>query len=275
MIAIGVQTTALRGRSWKRVHKKTCVCCHRPFETTHGNQRTCSQSCGSRWARMKGDRAIGRFLCRYCGQWYIPKTKARTTFCSRDCSFAWMHARKEFRRRLDEGRPPKEPQSCKICGEPLMGQARRACSKACRKEMGRRRAQETYTPAKPRPIECEVCGKTFKVKGGRKYCKPCRKIVDRLWKATQKTKRRARIAAVLIETFDNREVLERDGWRCQICGRKLRKAAKYPHPQAATVDHIIPLALGGEHSLRNVQCACRQCNGVKSATVGGSQLRMF
>lgn len=275
MIAVGEVKTAKRGGLWKRVHQKTCVCCHRPFETTHKVQVACSQSCGSRFARMKGQTGIGRFLCRYCGKWYVPKTNTRTTFCSRDCSFAWMHDKKRFRQQLNGHARLREPRACDICGVELTGRAKRFCSKACRKEAARLDAKRAWKPVEPRPIKCVVCEKTFHAKHNRKYCKPCRRMVNRLRKATGKTRRRARIADALIESFNNHEVMQRDGWRCQICGRKILKSKQAPHPRSATIDHIIPLSLGGEHSLRNVQAACRLCNSLKSATVGPSQLRLF
>jgi 5-methylcytosine-specific restriction endonuclease McrA len=44
-------------------------------------------------------------------------------------------------------------------------------------------------------------------------------------------------------------VLEAAGWRCQICGA-----------QAATADHVLPLALGGSHDVSNLRPLCRRCN---------------
>ena len=33
----------------------------------------------------------------------------------------------------------------------------------------------------------------------------------------------------------------------------------------ATMDHVIPLALGGEDSVSNLQLACKVCNGAKDS----------
>ena len=56
------------------------------------------------------------------------------------------------------------------------------------------------------------------------------------------------------------EVFARDGWRCQLCGKKvdMRKAA--PHPLSPTVDHIVAVSDGGAHTMVNVQCAHFGCN---------------
>ncbi|QHD68213.1 hypothetical protein GS397_14950 [Sphingobium yanoikuyae] len=56
-------------------------------------------------------------------------------------------------------------------------------------------------------------------------------------------------------------VLERDGWRCHICGghapRELRGTFAAEAPE---VDHIIPMSRGGRHIESNVACAHRRCN---------------
>jgi 5-methylcytosine-specific restriction endonuclease McrA len=68
------------------------------------------------------------------------------------------------------------------------------------------------------------------------------------------------------------EVFKRDGYRCQLCGIKTR--GMVPNPKAPTVDHIVPLAHGGDHSFLNVQCACFACNSRKGASAANDQLRL-
>lgn len=46
------------------------------------------------------------------------------------------------------------------------------------------------------------------------------------------------------------EKLRKQDFRCVYCGRKV----------FLTVDHIIPLSLGGKHNIRNMQGVCRDCN---------------
>ena len=59
---------------------------------------------------------------------------------------------------------------------------------------------------------------------------------------------------------------ERDGWRCGICGKRIRDRKQ------ASPDHIVPLSKGGEHSLENLQITHRQCNLAKGNRGGGEQL---
>lgn len=55
---------------------------------------------------------------------------------------------------------------------------------------------------------------------------------------------------------DYREVINRGGWMQKVCG-----------PTYPTLDHIIPLAKGGDHASDNVALACMSCNRIKSAKV--------
>ena len=79
-----------------------------------------------------------------------------------------------------------------------------------------------------------------------------------------------------IEGFDLNIVLERDGYRCQHCSKKTRPDYKTNHSLYPNVDHIIPLSKGGDHTRKNTQCLCRQCNLEKNNLENnGDQLRMF
>lgn len=54
------------------------------------------------------------------------------------------------------------------------------------------------------------------------------------------------------------EVFRRDGYRCQICGRTQAEGAKL------VVDHIVPVARGGQSTMDNLQTLCFECNAGKS-----------
>jgi len=52
---------------------------------------------------------------------------------------------------------------------------------------------------------------------------------------------------------------------CGICGRPVDHSLKYPHPMAASVDHIIPIARGGHPSdISNLQLTHWTCNRQKA-----------
>ncbi|MGQ4646853.1 HNH endonuclease [Lyngbya aestuarii] len=51
-------------------------------------------------------------------------------------------------------------------------------------------------------------------------------------------------------------VFERDNYQCRSCGKTAQKTK-------LTIDHIIPLALGGQNDLSNLQTLCHSCNQQK------------
>ena len=88
-------------------------------------------------------------------------------------------------------------------------------------------------------------------------------------------KRKALRFRIKYEVFNDKEVFERDGYRCQHCGKKTRSEFKPNHPLYPNLDHILPLSKGGEHSRLNAQCLCFHCNLVKYNNESNEQIRMF
>lgn len=71
-----------------------------------------------------------------------------------------------------------------------------------------------------------------------------------------------------------REVIERDGRTCQLCGRPVvRRTQRRGRVQHAdnllTLDHLVPISRGGDSSAENLRVCCRRCNMKRSA---GGQL---
>lgn len=52
---------------------------------------------------------------------------------------------------------------------------------------------------------------------------------------------------------------------CGICSLPLDRGLRWPHPQSKSIDHIVPLALGGTHQAVNLQWAHLRCNVSKGA----------
>ena len=68
-------------------------------------------------------------------------------------------------------------------------------------------------------------------------------------------------------TLSKREILRRDEFMCQYCGRKMRHL---------TIDHVIPRHKGGPHTWQNLVAACSACNrrkGGKSPSEANMLLR--
>lgn len=79
--------------------------------------------------------------------------------------------------------------------------------------------------------------------------------------------RRVRLEDATTERFDPREVYDRDGWICGICGRPIDRELAWPDPGSVSLDHVLPLAAGGEHSRANTQAAHWICNVRKGARI--------
>lgn len=60
-------------------------------------------------------------------------------------------------------------------------------------------------------------------------------------------------------------LVARDGWGCAYCGVGL---VLQPHQPAATVDHVMPKARGGNgRALTNMVLACQRCNSTKGQSL--------
>jgi len=69
-------------------------------------------------------------------------------------------------------------------------------------------------------------------------------------------KRRAFLKNVMVEDINPEEIYIRDRGICGICGLFVER-------KVVTLDHIIPLSLGGSHTATNLQIAHRSCNSRK------------
>jgi predicted nucleic acid-binding Zn ribbon protein len=196
-----------------------------------------------------------------------------------------------WRERKTKGRPvvpnpikEKAYRICIVCGSTYEVKGKSlVCSVKCRNidSMNKYRAnrdvilsklREEYEPKPKTERICAQCGNLFMGHDKDVYCSDtCRQRV----KQGRKAKRRAEKLGVHYEPVSPLKVFKRDGWRCQLCGKKLNpKHRGTIRDDAPELDHIIPWAQGGEHSYRNTQCACRKCNQGKGARELG-QLRLF
>ena len=116
--------------------------------------------------------------------------------------------------------------------------------------------------------QCRECGKLFSPKIGDSRRVFCSKICAGKHKARSNgggLKRKARKYNVPYEFINKQKVFERDGWRCQICGKATpQKNCGTRYANAPELDHRIPIANGGPHLYSNVQCSCHACNREKS-----------
>jgi hypothetical protein len=65
-----------------------------------------------------------------------------------------------------------------------------------------------------------------------------------------------------------RFILERDGWRCQYCGKQVDW-------RSSQIDHLLPYYHEGRTLLHNLVTACRECNQLKQAGVFTKETYLF
>lgn len=254
-----------------RLVQKQCRICGKMFQPKSSAHQYCGELCAKIGGkRSRQERAGDRnwFTCLYCGEPYKAKNKNRDKFCCREHYFLWLQQNPVQGCQL----PPSPTPTCEICGSPAKSKTAKICgSEQCKREryvlLAESRSQRDRSP---RP--CKECGQVFTPEYGNKrrhFCngKCLAKHVGRIGKAA----RRARIRnAQTVESVNPFMVFKRDGWRCKLCGCKAPKRLRgTADDRAPELDHVVPLALGGEHSYANTQCLCRKCNQAKGATVAG------
>src|SRR5271157_5816509 len=57
--------------------------------------------------------------------------------------------------------------------------------------------------------------------------------------------------------FTRKNVITRDDYGCQYCGKKVSKAE-------VTIDHVLPLSRGGQSTFQNCVVCCMRCNNTKA-----------
>lgn len=160
------------------------------------------------------------------------------------CSYVCMrHA--EYLRLREKTRPQREASKAE--------QERKRLERIAEQE--RRKAERWHA--------CPVCGCMTDRK---KYCSDaCKK---RARNSTKDAMRRAKVAAAMVDKDITLEAVWRNGLGvCYICGcltdwndKREENGTIICGDRYPSIDHIVPLAKGGEHSWNNCALACRRCN---------------
>lgn len=147
------------------------------------------------------------------------------------------------------------------------GRGRKFCSNSC-ESYGRGRASLSTDISFG---VCRLCGKTYcrEARHDNGFCSSS--CNTRHTRKQRKAERRAHHQAG--ESFTLREIAERDGWRCHLCGGKVPDRKYAARDNDPTLDHLVPVSAGGEHTRVNVALAHNRCNWERS-NEGAAQLRL-
>ena len=124
---------------------------------------------------------------------------------------------------------------------------------------------------------CPCCQKHHIAKTSKSMCVECAKakkkerisVYRKVRKAryNDKTFRaRCRKYGGRYEPINRIKVYEKDKYKCYLCKCKVVVSETY-QPNQASLDHIVPLSLGGSHTYDNVKTCCVECNGKRSNNI--------
>ena len=164
--------------------------------------------------------------------------------------------------------PPTE-RVCDGCQTVIVVTARRAaesvvfCSRVCKdaaKNAARAAALEQSKPDR----SCVHCGvvmpKTMRVDA--RFCSEvCNSAAHRLKRG------QGRVGPGRRREIERAYIIARDSGRCHLCGQKCE-------PSEITLDHVVPLSLGGSHDESNLRVAHLSCNTSKGNRSRGEQLML-
>jgi 5-methylcytosine-specific restriction endonuclease McrA len=132
-----------------------------------------------------------------------------------------------------------------------------------------------YCRHRMRERTCEYCGEKFYRYGAprpgapMRFCTAkCRVDSTRMYddpRAGSKASTRARKLqhSLTWDGIEDWQIFQRDGWTCQVPGCELgpvRYDLAWPDPLSPSVDHIVPLSLGGTDTAPNKRAAHLTCN---------------
>lgn len=206
------------------------------------------------------------------------------------CYMHWQRVRRYGRTSLPD-RPPKRVRLCPVseCDRPVHAKG------YCKRHYIRwaRHGDPTYRIRGEVRNGCRICPRCRKDlplsaygSGGpgraARYCKPCTYAKAKAWAERnpdrarevaaswarrnpevyrrKSSERRALLRGSRSDEIDRLEVFDRDEWICGLCGGAIDRSATWPAAGFASIDHIVPLALGGAHVFENVQAAHLGCN---------------
>jgi 5-methylcytosine-specific restriction endonuclease McrA len=198
-------------------------------------------------------------VCLFCNEPLSQRDAGNPKrYCSKKHAGLYRHANK-----------PKVPftdRSCFYCSKIYSTNIKtsRFCSYNCRllSYKGQRKVKEALNPRRF-DFHCDRCNQIVETdtsvtrgKYGR-FCRPCA-LVRRRESYRVKTAKRQGVAKPARLSAD--ALIERDGNLCRLCNTEIDLALARNSRFGATIDHIVPLSLGGSDDIENMQLAHWICN---------------
>lgn len=264
--------------------QRKCLGCQNIIET--GRAKYCSGKCYNRvHLNIKRNRPVdyqkwtAQSHCAKCGL-TITDRGPQAAYCSKQCSLDTHHAN-EFEARkkriqkqnlfsIENVAPCLNPQCFNAA---IYAQHRGFCSSKCasywrlnKDWLGEGPSCRVYFYSCPdcqKPLISNYKSAYFKV------CECCQLIRKNAINARKNHKRRAAGPSVLSVN----QIAKRDGTHCHICRRKVDMKLSGISKYGPTIEHILPVSLGGTNDPANLALAHRHCNMLRS-NQGHSQMML-
>lgn len=117
-------------------------------------------------------------------------------------------------------------------------------------------------------LTCAQLRRNAEGRGVRKYATEAERAAAELERWQRKNRRRRALKrGARSEPYSLAEIAERDRFCCGICSSLVDMTLRAPDRWSATVDHVVPIVLGGDDLRSNVQLAHFGCNSRKGMKV--------
>lgn len=146
--------------------------------------------------------------------------------------------------------------ACAVCDQEFL--ARRATSSVCSVRCRTKSESVAHGPLPPKT--CPECGESFvTIYPVQRFCdRACsRRFRERPDNAPAGYNERR---SHQLSRGRRRAIFERDGWRCYLCSKAIDRSLVWPHPLSGSLDHVKPVAMGGEHDPGNLRATHFACN---------------
>jgi 5-methylcytosine-specific restriction endonuclease McrA len=230
----GIPVTHISNARWERGYGRNCA--------AHSTGKKKPQiknclNCGATFATRMGGHGDKRYCSRACSS-----ERQRVVSTEIMCLLNWR--------------------TCAGCGIEWLNRGANGGARLCRQCLMEIRRTEAlahyYRVIRPRDgyrarhRMCSLCGSEFVGHGSRMFCDRCPD---------------ARAAAYRLapESIRLEEIAVRDRERCWLCNQRVASVDR-------TLDHVMPIARGGQHIKSNVRLAHRRCNSVKGTKLVEAQL---
>lgn len=214
-----------------------CTECGRSFwmpPSKAAKYKRCSPECAAKWS--EGLKAEKTTTCQHCGSQFVARrtqlAKGEGKYCSLRCSTSACQDR-------------NAPEAI----------AKRAVTFAASLAAGRIKIRSGADHPQWTGGQKEAARRRLESGKAMEYTKKYRK--ENPERAREWARKRQSMKVARLPRGTTQKLGGMQGWKCAIC----RCSVKSNYH----LDHIMPLALGGEHAPRNLQLLCPSCNVRKNA----------